>query len=158
MKKEDLRKAMSDISDEFILEAAPDTGSPEVIPVYSRPWFRLASSLAAACVVIVLGLGVYRNRPLPKQSAPSQSGTVPEKAEPPVTAAQEDGAAEMEMDADLAEPMEIPPGQALQEEKGADQTLGLQQHSAGESAFLMEERQEAETESLSEEPSSEAES
>ena len=158
MKKEDLRKAMSDISDEFILEAAPDTGSSEVIPVYRRPWFRLASSLAAACIVIVLGLGVYRNSFLPKQNAPSESSTVQEKAEPPVTAAEEGEAAEMEMDAGQAEQMPLSPNQALREENDAGQAAHINQNTAGEPAFFMEEKTEFETEAVTEEPSSESES
>lgn len=158
MKKEDLRKAMSDISDEFILEAAPDTGPAQVIPVYRRPWFRLASSLAAACIVIVLGLGVYRNSFLPKQNAPSGSSTVQEKAEPPVTAAEEGEAAEMEMDAGQAEQVQIPLTQPLREENGAGLMDQMDQSTSGGSAFLIEEKPEMETEAVTEEPSSEAES
>ena len=147
MKKEDLRKAMSDISDEFILEAAPDCGSSEVIPVYRRPWFRLASSLAAACIVIVLGLGVYRNSFLPKQNAPSENSTVQEKAEPPVTAAEEGEAAqmEMEMDAGQAEQVQIPLAQPLREENGAGPVNHqINQDISGGTPFLLEDQLEME--------------
>jgi len=158
VKKEDLRKAMSDINDEFILEAAPDAGSSEVVPVYRRPWFRVASSLVAACFVIVLGLGVYRSRLLPKQSAPSETGPVPGKAEAPLPAAEENEAAEMEVDADQAEQIPVPLTQPSQEEKAADPAFQMKQDASGAAALLMEEKSEAETEMLSEEPSSEAES
>ena len=73
MKDKDLLRAMSDIKDEYILEAAPDNllkasagvsgqegKSPVKLPVWRRPVFRTAAVIAAASFVLVIGLGTWR--------------------------------------------------------------------------------------------------
>ena len=60
MKEQDLFRAMTDIEDEYILEAAPDEAGKIVIPFYKRPAFRVASGVAAACLVAVIGIGTWR--------------------------------------------------------------------------------------------------
>ena len=60
MKDKDLLRAMSDIRDEYILEAAPDNLPSKVVPLWKRPAFKAVSGLVAACLVLVIGLSVYQ--------------------------------------------------------------------------------------------------
>lgn len=55
----DLQKAMSDINDDFILEASPDQAGARPVPIWRRSSFRVISGLAAACLVLVIGINTF---------------------------------------------------------------------------------------------------
>ena len=55
----DLQKAMSDINDDFILEASPDQAGARPVPIWRRSSFRVISGLAAASLVLVIGINTF---------------------------------------------------------------------------------------------------
>lgn len=59
MTDRDLQKAMSDIRDDFILEASPDQVGAKPVPIWRRHSFRVVSGLAAACLVLVIGINTF---------------------------------------------------------------------------------------------------
>jgi len=72
LNEHDLLKAMSDIRDDFLLEAAPDEPAARPVPFYRKAWFKTASALTAACFLLVVGLNIYRStRPSFKSEAPA---------------------------------------------------------------------------------------
>ena len=73
MKPEKLFQAMSDIDEKYILEAAPDEKdstlpadessvhpSDTIIPIWKRRSFRMISSVAAACLVLFVGVRIVQ--------------------------------------------------------------------------------------------------
>ena len=79
MKEKDLLKALSDIDDQYILEAAPDN-LPSRTDKPRRPFFRTAAfrttaSLAAACLIGVIALGTWQG--FHKNSAPQMTQEIP---------------------------------------------------------------------------------
>ena len=59
MRDEDLRAAMSDIDDAYILEASPDDIPSGIIPIWKRRRFRKASGIVAACLAVGIGIGAF---------------------------------------------------------------------------------------------------
>ena len=81
MKDKDLLKAMSDIDDQFILEAAPSdpdeiSGAKKVIPFLKRREIRTLLGTAAACFVFLIGIGIYRmNGPVKEEMTAQPENT-----------------------------------------------------------------------------------
>ena len=59
MRDEDLRAAMSDIDDAYILEASPDDIPSGIIPIWKRRRFRRVSGIVAACLAVGIGIGAF---------------------------------------------------------------------------------------------------
>lgn len=78
----DLQKAMSDINDDFILEASPDQAGARPVPIWRRSSFRVISGLAAACLVLVIGINTFliRHPDSAKTNAPVTDVDTPSDA------------------------------------------------------------------------------
>ena len=57
MNEKDLNKALTDINPEFVLEAAPDLDRSKTVPFRRRRAVKAASAVAAACLLLAVGIG-----------------------------------------------------------------------------------------------------
>ncbi len=161
MKKEDLLRAMGDVRDDFIEEAAP----PEVSSAQAKEggedkerrssagkayrWRRI-SAAAAALLVLVVGTGVfYRMQTNMKSEAPQTAEDIPDAAAHEAAEAAPEAAAAPEEDVEEAAAA-APPGTVREEvleeaaaEEDADEVsdaMSIEEFAAGEENALSEER------------------
>ena len=134
MKDRDLLKAMADIKDEYILEAAPDNlpelseNAPDRFkkgsrkpPLWKRPGFRTAAALAAACFVVLVGVGTWQlsNNGMKQNMQPEHGAAknqeIAGRADEAMEKAEEaDGAIEIADEAGEAMQPELGPAFAMQ--------------------------------------------
>ena len=81
MTDKDLMKAMSEIRDEYILEAAPDQVSSKVVPIWKRRSFRAVSGVVAASVILVLGINTFQNNSVTQKNDSAVNTAMEDAAE-----------------------------------------------------------------------------
>ena len=99
MKSEDLLKALSDIDDRYIEEADPGSGTQNVLKIRGRTTRWSYYVIAAAAVLLVLGLSVRLLRPVrPAESGKSAGAEQIDDAGTPLAAFEEGAEAAYEAD------------------------------------------------------------